>query len=285
MRINIEEDRLVKIIDAYNEFVISISRTDFLYCPAKHNASKDITFMRASLCSVGYSICFGTAGCGLIKEVSLFAIKKSSGKCNSLCRDCQRKYHDEYFEEHRDEQLCKGKIRYENNKEAINEQKKGYYQENKEHLKQKRKEWKEDNRDRVRYLNQRWAENNRDKDRASKRKWKKNHPEEVRAHKRKRRDSIRGKQKYPAADERITLFVFDNKCFKCGSTHKLCVDHHYCLNKGNQLSIDNAVVLCVSCNGRKWTKDPEDFYTDQELCSVRLLLDRAVFIKNSGGLI
>ena len=66
--------------------------------------------------------------------------------------------------------------------------------------------------------------------------------------------------KYSTQERHITLKEFGYKCFNCKSEENLHIDHNKPLVKGNALSLDNAVVLCKTCNSSKGTKDPEEFY-------------------------
>lgn len=78
--------------------------------------------------------------------------------------------------------------------------------------------------------------------------------------------------KYSILDEQTTRLIFDNQCFKCQSKNALQIDHNYPLSDGVGLSIDNAVLLCKSCNTSKRTKRPEEFYTQQEFEKLEYLL-------------
>ena len=62
---------------------------------------------------------------------------------------------------------------------------------------------------------------------------------------------------------------FKNKCFVCNSVNRLAIDHHYPLSKGFALTIDNAVLLCQSCNSKKRTKLPESFYSPEQLIDLQ----------------
>jgi 5-methylcytosine-specific restriction endonuclease McrA len=58
---------------------------------------------------------------------------------------------------------------------------------------------------------------------------------------------------------------FNHKCFNCGNTERLEIDHHYPLSMGFGLTEDNAVLLCRSCNASKGNRMPEDFYPEEKL--------------------
>lgn len=67
-------------------------------------------------------------------------------------------------------------------------------------------------------------------------------------------------------------FLF--QCFKCESKNRLEIDHHYSLSSGHGLALNNAVLLCRSCNASKGNKDPEDFYTSEQLKCLNEVLVR-----------
>lgn len=74
------------------------------------------------------------------------------------------------------------------------------------------------------------------------------------------------------------LFIknkFNNQCFNCESTNKLCLDHHYPLSKGYPLIEKNAVVLCNSCNASKANKLPQNFYTEAKIKQLETFFDIA----------
>lgn len=71
------------------------------------------------------------------------------------------------------------------------------------------------------------------------------------------------------AFRRFIKLKFNNTCFNCGSTKKLSLDHHKPLSKGHVLVESNCVLLCRSCNSKKRDKDPENFYTKDQLKTLR----------------
>ena len=96
----------------------------------------------------------------------------------------------------------------------------------------------------------------------------KEHRELKYEHNRKRRArKLDVEENYTAEQIEITLAAFKYRCFNCGSDYKLCIDHHHPLIKEFALSLDNAVVLCRSCNSKKGFKNPEDFY-GEEKCNI-----------------
>lgn len=91
-----------------------------------------------------------------------------------------------------------------------------------------------------------------------------------RSEKHKRSDRSRIKDiDFTKEDRKIIFTIFENRCFNCGSTKKLTIDHHYPLEKGyglkNSDGTYNAVLLCAKCNMKKSNKLPEYFYNDGQL--------------------
>lgn len=139
--------------------------------------------------------------------------------------------------------LAYQKTRPGNSKEYLTE----YYQKNKD-------KWRES-----------WWKH-RDKNLKRARVWKKNNPELVRANNRKRRALKQNlEENFTPKDEAIILTLFSHSCFNCGSKTELTVDHHYPLSSNNPLELDNAVILCQSCNSKKYKKLPENYYSEKEL--------------------
>jgi len=54
-------------------------------------------------------------------------------------------------------------------------------------------------------------------------------------------------------DVRAILAV--GRCFYCGSTERLTLDHRLTMSKGGPNTTDNIVAACLSCNSSKWTND------------------------------
>lgn len=68
-------------------------------------------------------------------------------------------------------------------------------------------------------------------------------------------------------NEQVSIIYerFGDACFNCGQTKELQIDHHYPVVSGAGLSLNNAVLLCQSCNCSKGSKSPEEFYAEKQL--------------------
>lgn len=90
---------------------------------------------------------------------------------------------------------------------------------------------------------------------------------------RRRRERMRSLDLKLSSQEASFVYEkFQSKCFKCDSLDRLQIDHHYPLSKGFGLTLDNAVLLCKSCNVSKSNHDPESFYTADELERLKSVL-------------
>jgi len=78
---------------------------------------------------------------------------------------------------------------------------------------------------------------------------------------------------YTDQDEVYTKELFNHKCFNCGTTEYLSVDHNYPLESGYALTRTNAVLLCVSCNSSKGAKLPEEFYSESKFKELTAILE------------
>ena len=74
--------------------------------------------------------------------------------------------------------------------------------------------------------------------------------------------------------KRKLLALFDDRCFKCGYTENLVIDHNIPMAFGGRFIPGNLVMLCVRCNDAKGTLIPERFYNQEELFRLESLLGK-----------
>jgi len=179
------------------------------------------------------------------KEKSLIEFGKLSSSSDGLkrrCKKCANKAIREWNKNNPDKSKAISKRSRKNNNKT-------------------RQKWDAKNRAKINKQAREWRSRNKDKVSAQAKKWRKNNPHK-RAIQHINRRALKNNvvNDYTAKDRIATLSVFNNQCFLCKSTDNLCVDHHYPLSKGNGLSLNNAVVLCRSCNSKKYNRSPEEFY-------------------------
>ncbi len=75
----------------------------------------------------------------------------------------------------------------------------------------------------------------------------------------------------PVGYEEVVFDVFGMRCVACGAEDDLVLDHHRPLQDGHAL-LHNAVPLCRTCNSRKRTNPPEEFYDGWKLTEIAVLL-------------
>jgi len=202
------------------------------------------------------------------------------------CKICRKQKNKEYYIKNKARLDAKNRKYTIDNKEVVAAHKRKYYKKNKDKCDIRSLKWAQNNReqrkkiytkwvrlnyDKVVRANNLWAKNNPDKKRFIKKRSEQKHPEARRARERRRRTRKRGVGENSSI-KAVTKKAFQNKCANCGSEKNLSIDHHFPLCKNNPLTLQNAVVLCISCNSRKGIKDPGDFYTQERLEYVEKIL-------------
>lgn len=176
--------------------------------------------------------------CKTNKPFSLFynnAIRKN--KLSAYCISCDKQNTQKYRLNNTEKYKERDKTYHHLNKEKRNQYNRQWNFKHKGYASQKSKAWRQKNKKRARYLD-------RKNDRI-----------------RRARKNNLNDNKYTINEERFTFEYFNNQCFNCDTKKDLTIDHHLPLSKGHILSINNAVVLCRSCNSSKGAKDPKDFYS------------------------
>ncbi|MCK9987961.1 MAG: hypothetical protein AzoDbin1_04433 [Azoarcus sp.] len=67
--------------------------------------------------------------------------------------------------------------------------------------------------------------------------------------------------------------LFDRRCFHCGTTFRLQLDHHVPQYLGGRLVPGNVVILCANCNSDKRDRHPNEFYSHEQLQALEKLLN------------
>ncbi|AMO37170.1 HNH endonuclease [Thauera humireducens] len=61
------------------------------------------------------------------------------------------------------------------------------------------------------------------------------------------------------------ISLFRGRCFACGCSGDLQLDHHIPFSAGGRREPGNIVMLCYKCNAQKWDYDPSEYYSAKEL--------------------
>lgn len=140
-----------------------------------------------------------------------------------------------------------------------------YNLNNSDKLKKVTKEWVKNNREKHHCSMKTWYSKNKDYVLEYGRQRYKTKPEIIKNYNRKRRELKKvDEYKFKVEHEKEIYEIFQSQCFKCGGKDCLALDHYIPLAKGGQLEVGNVVLLCKSCNSKKWKHDPSKFFTLEE---------------------
>jgi 5-methylcytosine-specific restriction endonuclease McrA len=125
-------------------------------------------------------------------------------------------------------------------------------------IQEKDKKYKQKNIERLRAYGRKWMRENVEKARVATKKWISGNPEKISEY----RQSRRARKKkaggtITAAEIRWLREFYNYTCLRCGRREpevKLTLDHVIPLVVGGKNTIDNAQLLCKSCNSSKGTK-------------------------------
>lgn len=251
-------------------------------------------------CPYNIKIC---TKCGkLLIACSLNFVKSKSGKYGfkSWCKECNKKWKKQHYEENKEQILEHNKQYYEENKkqilernkqyreehkEAIKEQKKQYYEENKEYFKQ----YKEEHREEIKEYNKQYKEEHREYYEEYMKIYREEHKEEIKEQRKQYIEEnphifLNDSNKYRLQKLQkenqgngITkeqwyemMEFFDWKCAYSGislTKDNRSVDHIIPLNKNGEHEIWNCVPMHKNYNSGKRNNNMEEWYKKQEYYS------------------
>lgn len=202
--------------------------------------------------------------CKKSKELSCFGKwKYSKDGLRNHCKACRKLEHKSYY------------IR---NTEKINKRVAEYTKRNREEVLHRKRTYARKHKDRHKEINRRWYKENREVKLEKNKQWYVNNPNKrkvIQRRKARRRRVREMKVEENFMHDNMVYRLFKNECFVCHTRDDLTIDHHRPLCRGNALDIDNAVILCRSCNSTKGTKSPEDFYTKGQLEQLDVIFSKA----------
>jgi len=184
--------------------------------------------------------------------------KNNNGKDGfvSECKDCRKEYYKQWA----------GK-----NKEHLQDYQKKYCEEHKEskseYDKQRYPQYYEENRDKIlRYHSEHYQlEEVKNRHRKWLKKWRKDNPDKTQVYKLKRRTL---EKELPSTltpeDWARCKEYFNNRCAYCGKEAELTLDHFIPVSKMGELSINNSIPACLSCNSSKGAQLFDIWYPKQE---------------------
>ena len=136
-----------------------------------------------------------------------------------------------------------------------------YYRKHTAHRKAQEMRRRKAHPEKRRASDKRYKANHREELRVWEARWRKMHPEQVRRNARHRRAQKRAiHENFTAPMEQFVHEFWGYQCAVCRTFEQLCVDHWLPLSKGYALTMNNAVLLCTSCNCKKSDRLPDAVY-------------------------
>jgi 5-methylcytosine-specific restriction endonuclease McrA len=153
---------------------------------------------------------------------------------------------------------------YEENRERIIEQQRGYRERDPEGVRRRSRErnraYRERHGDRVAQRSREWRKANEARQRANRQRWVANNKVRLAELEHRRRSRKRGLTiVVPSAEQLLAKFAYwGNRCWICRATEDLTLDHVKPLSAGGAHVLANMRPACRSCNSRKGAKWPFD---------------------------
>jgi hypothetical protein len=191
-------------------------------------------------------------------------------------KEKMKAYKKAYYEANKVEILKKQKNDYEAKKEIISERQKCYYQANKEDIKTRVKQWrleniekvkkrKQDKKQNIALYQRQYYEANKDYYVNHTKQYRQDNSERLNlykklreARKRKLLNDLTAKQW-----EQIKA-AFGDACCYCGQAKQLTIEHFIPLDRFGEMTINNVLPACSSCNSSKKNKDFFSWYPNHK---------------------
>jgi len=187
--------------------------------------------------------------------------RQSKGKngLDSRCKLCSAKQRKQWYADNREY----NKQYYARNRESSLASSKQWRKDNPLLSKQYGKQWYIDNKELTAQRAKKWGEDNPDSRSVSKRKWIKNNHDKVNILTQGRRARKRELPSTLTTEQWETIKqYFNDKCAYCGESKPLTVEHFVPVSKLGELSTNNILPACSSCNSSKGAKDFRVWYPE-----------------------
>lgn len=172
----------------------------------------------------------------VFENTNEFFYNRKTGSLISVCKTCSNIY---------------GANNYSENRDAFIKKHAEYYSKNKDKLKPIRKKWKENNKEKSYKKSRESIASNIERYRKA---WI--------VYSKQRRTAKKGLSATLTGEQwdRI-VSKFNRRCAYCGEEKLLCRDHFIPLTGGGELTTNNIIPACGSCNSSKGNRDPFIWYT------------------------
>ncbi len=154
------------------------------------------------------------------------------------CKECVQAYNRAYYQTNREKIKNAVSQARKENPELDKLRKKIYHQKNAEKVRAKVQLWKKQNPEKV-------AKNNKI--------FRKRHPERIANNAARRRKKIAQNGIFQILNKELKA-IYASKCFYCGATESIEMDHVIPISRGGRHSIGNLVPACKTCNLSKRDK-------------------------------
>lgn len=167
------------------------------------------------------------------------------------------------------------KLTEEERKQKEREQQKKYYQKKRKKILKKVKEYCEKNKDLVKERKRKWYQKNKEKISTEHKKYRKNNQEKLKEKRRlynkknpmiprmaafRRRARHKNAPGFSTKEQIQARFdYYGNKCYYCGDSSNLQMEHRIPLSRGGSNWPANIVPACRGCNSKKSTQTEAEF--------------------------